>query len=44
MLPTKFMEAEMDFFGSHNYDMPGVRGGDPCKTKKGAHHYEWRPA
>jgi hypothetical protein len=35
MLPTKFMEAEMDIFGSHNYDRPGVRGGDPARPKKG---------
>lgn len=44
MLPTAFMEAEMDFFGAHSYDRPGASGEDPGKTKKGAHHYEWRPA
>ncbi|GAD95178.1 6-phosphogluconate dehydrogenase, decarboxylating [Paecilomyces variotii No. 5] len=44
MLPTKFMEAEMDFFGAHAYDKPGVPGEDPGKVAKGAHHYEWRPA
>lgn len=44
MLPTSFMEAQMDFFGAHNYDRPGVPGEDPGKAKKGAHHYEWRPA
>lgn len=44
MLPTSFMEAQMDFFGAHSYDRPGVSGEDPGKTKKGAHHYEWRPA
>ncbi|EEP79994.1 hypothetical protein UREG_04836 [Uncinocarpus reesii 1704] len=44
MLPTQFMEAELDFFGAHNYDRPGVRGEDPGKVSKGTHHYEWRPA
>ena len=43
-LPTQFMEAEMDFFGAHGFDRPGVRGEDPRKPRKGAHHYEWRPA
>lgn len=43
-LPTQFMEAEMDFFGAHAYDRPGVEGEDPGKASKGAHHYEWRPA
>ncbi|KAL1581695.1 hypothetical protein WHR41_09525 [Cladosporium halotolerans] len=44
MLATQFMEAEMDFFGAHNFDRPGVPGEDPGKAKKGSHHYEWRPA
>lgn len=44
MLATQFMEAEMDFFGAHAYDRPHVRGEDPGKPSKGAHHYEWRPA
>ncbi|KAI9740495.1 MAG: hypothetical protein M1834_005075 [Cirrosporium novae-zelandiae] len=44
MLPTQFMEAEMDFFGAHAYDRPNVRGEDPGKPSKGAHHYEWRAA
>lgn len=43
-LPTKFMEGQMDFFGAHSYDRPGVPGEDPGPVKKGAHHYEWRPA
>ncbi|KAI1771713.1 6-phosphogluconate dehydrogenase, decarboxylating [Hypoxylon cercidicola] len=43
-LATRFMEAEMDFFGAHAYDKPDVRGEDPGKPTKGAHHYEWRPA
>ncbi|RDW81416.1 6-phosphogluconate dehydrogenase, decarboxylating [Aspergillus mulundensis] len=28
-LPTKFMEAQMDFFGAHGYNLPGVPGEDP---------------
>lgn len=44
MLPTQFMEGQMDFFGGHAYNKPGVPGEDPGPTKKGAHHYEWRPA
>lgn len=31
MLPTRFMEAELDFFGAHRYDQPNVRGEDPGK-------------
>lgn len=44
MLPTKFMEAQMDYFGAHAYNKPGVPGEDPGPTKKGPHHYEWKPA
>lgn len=44
MMATQFIEAEMDFFGAHAFDRPGVEGEDPGKAKKGAHHYEWRPA
>ena len=44
MLPTQFMEAELDFFGAHNYDRPRAKTEDPGKVSKGAHHYEWRPA
>lgn len=43
-LPTKFMEAQMDLFGAHGYNLPGVPGEDPGPVGKGAHHYEWRPA
>lgn len=42
-LPTQFMEAEMDFFGWHSYDVVGSEG-DPGQVKQGKHHYEWRPA
>lgn len=44
VLPTKFMEAQMDYFGAHAYNKPGIPGEDPGPVKKGAHHYEWRPA
>ncbi|KIX02251.1 6-phosphogluconate dehydrogenase (decarboxylating) [Rhinocladiella mackenziei CBS 650.93] len=43
-LPTRFMEAQMDFFGAHAFDRPGVKDEDPGKPSKGACHYEWRPA
>lgn len=43
MLPTSFMEAQLDFFGAHNYDRIGVPGEDPGKVAKGANHFEWRP-
>ncbi|KAJ5259546.1 hypothetical protein N7478_012527 [Penicillium angulare] len=43
-LPTKFMEGQMDFFGSHGYNKPGVSGEDPGPVAKGPHHHEWRPA
>ncbi|OJZ91037.1 hypothetical protein ASPFODRAFT_57261 [Aspergillus luchuensis CBS 106.47] len=42
MLPTKFMEAQMDLFGAHAYYIPGVPGEDPGPVKKGPHHYEWQ--
>ncbi|KAF2096903.1 6-phosphogluconate dehydrogenase [Rhizodiscina lignyota] len=42
-LPTQFMEAEMDFFGAHSFDIVGGPD-DPGEVKKGKHHYEWRPA
>lgn len=43
-LPTKFMEAQMDYFGAHAYNKPGVPGEDPGPVAKGPHHYEWKPA
>ncbi|KAL4796836.1 nucleoside phosphorylase domain-containing protein [Aspergillus venezuelensis] len=33
-LPTKFMEAQMDFFGAHGYNLPGVPGEDPGPNSK----------
>ncbi|EFZ01991.2 6-phosphogluconate dehydrogenase, decarboxylating [Metarhizium robertsii ARSEF 23] len=44
MLPTRFVEAQMDYFGAHSYDKPGVPGEDPGPVAKGAHDYEWKPA
>ncbi|KAK9445310.1 6-phosphogluconate dehydrogenase, decarboxylating [Metarhizium brunneum] len=44
MLPTRFMEAQMDYFGAHSYDKAGVPGEDPGPVAKGAHDYEWKPA
>jgi 6-phosphogluconate dehydrogenase len=44
VLPTKFMEAQLDYFGAHSYSKPGVPGEDPGPVKKGLHHYEWQPA
>ncbi|KAJ5612460.1 hypothetical protein N7510_005654 [Penicillium lagena] len=43
-LPTKFMEGQLDYFGAHAYNKPGIPGEDPGPVKKGPHHYEWRPA
>ena len=43
-LPTQFMEAQMDYFGSHSYNKPGIPGEDPGPVHKGPHHYEWLPA
>ncbi|PLN81968.1 6-phosphogluconate dehydrogenase [Aspergillus taichungensis] len=43
-LPTQFMQGQMDLFGAHGYNKPGVPGEDPGPTSKGPHHYEWRPA
>ncbi|CAG9992101.1 unnamed protein product [Clonostachys byssicola] len=40
-LPTQFMEAELDYFGHHNFD---IRGHGPGEAKKGSHHHEWKPA
>ncbi|KAF8463098.1 6-phosphogluconate dehydrogenase C-terminal domain-like protein [Kalaharituber pfeilii] len=40
-LPTQFMEAQLDYFGKHNFELKseGLR-----EVKKGVHHYEWKPA
>lgn len=40
-LPTSFQEAQLDFFGSHMYDLKSEGPGQPVV---GAHHHEWRPA
>lgn len=40
-LPTSFQEAELDFFGHHNYDLRSEAAHEPALGK---HHFEWRPA
>jgi len=40
-LPTQFMEAELDYFGEHSFDL---KSEGPGKPVKGSHHYEWHPA
>lgn len=40
-LPTQFMEAELDYFGRHMFDL---KGGGRGKPVTGQHHYEWKPA
>lgn len=40
-LPTQFMEAELDYFGGHMYDL---KAADPGKPVTGSHHFEWKPA
>ncbi|EXJ68261.1 uncharacterized protein A1O5_08876 [Cladophialophora psammophila CBS 110553] len=39
-LPTQFMEAELDYFGAHSFDL---KSEGPGKSLKGSHHYEWKP-
>ena len=38
-LPTTFMEAELDYFGGHSYDLKSEHA---LEIKKGPHHYEWK--
>jgi 6-phosphogluconate dehydrogenase len=40
-LPTQFMEAELDYFGEHMFDLVDE---DNLDAKKGMHHHEWKPA
>ncbi|TFY51295.1 hypothetical protein EVJ58_g10644 [Rhodofomes roseus] len=40
-LPSQFMEAEMDYFGAHSYDL---KSEGPGEVQKGKHHFEWKPA
>lgn len=40
-LPTQFMEAELDYFGNHHFDIKGTGPGNP---EKGEHHFEWKRA
>lgn len=44
MLPTKFMEAQMDYFGAHGYNKSGIYREYPEPTRKCPHHYEWKSA
>ncbi|KAI1351728.1 6-phosphogluconate dehydrogenase [Xylaria sp. FL0043] len=40
-LPTQFMEAQLDYFGSHMFETKD----DPMRgVEKGEHHHEWKPA
>ena len=40
-LPTQFMEAQMDYFGGHMFDL---KSDEPGKPIMGKHHFEWKPA
>lgn len=40
-LPTQFMEAELDYFGAHNFDL---KEGPPGKPQTGELHFSWKPA
>lgn len=40
-LPTQFMEAELDYFGAHMFDL---KEGPPGKPQTGSQHFEWKPA
>jgi 6-phosphogluconate dehydrogenase len=35
------MEAELNYFGNHKFDMKGEELGT---SEKGKHHFEWKPA
>ena len=39
-LPTQFMEAELDYFGRHMFDL---KAAGPGKPVTGEHHFEWKP-
>ena len=40
-MPTSFMEAQLDFFGEHMFDL---KSEGPGKPVTGPHHFEWKPA
>ncbi|KZF24472.1 6-phosphogluconate dehydrogenase C-terminal domain-like protein [Xylona heveae TC161] len=40
-LPTRFYEAEMDYFGKHMFDLKSEPAGQPVTGK---HHFEWKAA
>ncbi|GAA6037729.1 hypothetical protein JCM8097_002312 [Rhodosporidiobolus ruineniae] len=41
LLPTYFEESELDYFGTHQYDVRHEHKGEP---EKGSYHEEWKPA
>jgi len=43
-LPTSFYEAELDYFGSHMFDVKGDRDPQVKKPMEGKHHFEWKAA
>jgi 6-phosphogluconate dehydrogenase len=40
-LPTQFMEAELDYFGAHMFELKSENEED---AQKGKHHFEWKQA
>ncbi|KAJ9136810.1 6-phosphogluconate dehydrogenase, decarboxylating [Pleurostoma richardsiae] len=40
-LPTQFVEAQLDYFGEHMFDLKSEPPGVPVT---GSHHFEWKPA
>ncbi|KAF2124591.1 6-phosphogluconate dehydrogenase C-terminal domain-like protein [Dothidotthia symphoricarpi CBS 119687] len=43
-LPTAFYEAELDYFGSHMFDLKSDKSAQVKKPMEGKHHFEWKPA
>ncbi|KAF2822353.1 6-phosphogluconate dehydrogenase C-terminal domain-like protein [Ophiobolus disseminans] len=43
-LPTAFYEAELDYFGSHMFDMKSDKDQQVKEPMEGKHHFEWKPA
>lgn len=39
-LPTRFQEAQLDYFGKHMFDLRGDPPGEPVTGTK---HFEWKP-
>jgi 6-phosphogluconate dehydrogenase len=40
-LPTQFMDAQLDYFGAHMFDL---KSAEPGEQIMGQHHFEWKPA